>query len=743
MLACDAVGLRRHRAWLAVGLGHVVSTLTLFGGVLAGRLVFFRDLSTYYAPQYAFAAAALRQGTWPLWNPLANGGEPFLLVYPVDLVLLLVGGGRAPLGVGVVLHLLLALGGASLLGRRLGMGPAGSWVAGTVYGIGGLVLSTVNLVPLFQAAAWAPLVVWALLNAMEAPGRRHLAALAALLATQVSTLGVEIAVQTVLVGVVLGSTRGLWRDPPRLARLALAGLLALLLAAPAVLGVQWLVAGTSRDLGFTLEEALDYSLHPVVLGEALLPGLLGDPHSFSNQGFWGQSYFPTGYPYFVTLYLGLSVLLLAAHARSHRRLWVLAGVGLALALGRFGPLGLLDEGIMVPVRGPQKLALLAHLSLALLAGFGLERCVRGGRASLRGGLLLVLPGAFLAGTGLAAALAPAVLCDLLGAAMPPLLEPPGLRVVTEVWPTAWLTSGALAVGAGLALGRGGRSAFLAGALVALDLLVVNVSTNPLAPGAFYDLRADVAALVEPAAEKGRYRWFSYGVAHTPGLAFEPEVARAESDVWLYYLDRQSLLPRAPALDGLEGAYDVDRTGWSPPGATFASEGLQPERFLEHRGRLRRANVRWVLSFRPLPGAAVVARGSVKLPEIQAPLGLYELRDPLPRAFWTPAPEGSAAVSAAADPAGEVGYECLGPHRVRVTASSPPGIVVLLDGYHPDWTAEDRSGPVPILRVGERWRGVVTSGGQQVFTFRYRPRWPLVAFILAGLGLIGVVVLARP
>jgi hypothetical protein len=315
--------------------------------------------------------------------------------------------------------------------------------------------------------------------------------------------------------------------------------------------------------------------------------------------------------------------------------------------------------------------------------------------------------------------------------------------MTGVWPTAWLTSGALAVGAGLALGRGGRSALLAGALVALDLLVVNVSANPLAPAAFYDLRADVAALVKPAAEKGRYRWFSYGVAHTPGLAFEPAIARAESDVWLYYLDRQSLLPRAPALDGLEGAYDVDRTGWSPTGATFSSEDLQPKHFPEHRGRLRRANVRWILSFRPLPGGATVRRGSVKLPEIQAPLGLYELRDPLPRAFWTPAPEGGMGVSAAADPAGQVSYEQLDPHTVEVAASTPPGMIVVLDGHHPDWTAEDRSGPVPLLRVGERWRGVVTSGGQRVFTFRYRPRWSLVAFILAGLGLVGVVVLARP
>ena len=93
-------------------------------------------------------------------------------------------------------------------------------------------------------------------------------ALAALLAVQLSTLGAEIGLQTVLVAVVLGSSRALWRDPKRLVRLSLAGLLALLLAAPAILGVRWLVTGTSRELGFTLEEARE--------ALAVLPALSGD-----------------------------------------------------------------------------------------------------------------------------------------------------------------------------------------------------------------------------------------------------------------------------------------------------------------------------------------------------------------------------------------------------------------------------------------------------------------------------------
>jgi len=121
----------------------------------------------------------------------------------VDLALLLVGGWSAPLGPGAALHLLVALVGASWLASRLGMGPWGSWLAGAVYGLGGFFLSTVNLLQLFEAAAWAPLVLGAGVLAVRETTGPRLAALALLVALQLSTLGVEIVLQTALVGLVL------------------------------------------------------------------------------------------------------------------------------------------------------------------------------------------------------------------------------------------------------------------------------------------------------------------------------------------------------------------------------------------------------------------------------------------------------------------------------------------------------------------------------------------------------------
>ena len=173
-----------------------------------------------------------------------------------------------------------------MLARRLGMGPWGCGVTGTVYGLGGFVLSIVSLVQLFQAAAWAPWVIAAFLAAARQPTPRRLAALAVCAALQASTLGADVVVQTAVAGIVLLDEPAALRER-RWLRLAGSGVLALLLAAPALLGARALVTGSARQQGFDRAQVLSFSLHPAVLGEMLLPRFLGDPHAFSDADYWG------------------------------------------------------------------------------------------------------------------------------------------------------------------------------------------------------------------------------------------------------------------------------------------------------------------------------------------------------------------------------------------------------------------------------------------------------------------------
>ncbi len=754
------------RPLLAVLLVHCASVLWLFGPAFgSGRLLYFRDLSTQYAPWYAFAAQSLRQGVWPLWNPTVNAGEPFLIAYPGDLVLLALGGWRAPLGVGPALHLLLALAGGSWLARRLGLGPWAAWLVGSVYGLGGTLLSLVNLVQLFEAAAWAPWVIAAFWSLVSKPTARRMACFAALAAVQVSTLGVEIVLETALAAVVIATRRD-WLRPRRL--LALLGALALAaaLAAPVVFGVSALVSGTSRADGFPLADALAFSLHPATLAEVVLPLWLGSPHAFTDADYWGRAFFPDGYPYFLSLYLGLSVLLLSSQARGQRRLWGIAIAGLLLALGAYGPLGLLPAHARFPLRGPQKLVFLSHLSLALLAGHGLERCL-GTRSPGRCRWLLVLPGVAFVALALAVAFVPELLRVPAAHLLPALGDARAAVAARSTWPAVWLPASFLALGTGLALVRGARYARLAAVAAILDLLVVNGGVNQLAPASFYDLRPDVAGLLRLARDGSRF--FSYGVGRTPDLRMEPVMSRAPSDVWLYYLDRQSLRPLTHVLDGLQGALDEDRTGWSPRGSTLTPAEAVPARFRGYHRRLQQAGVRWVLSFDELPDDLVAERGRVKLPETVSPLVLYEVRGALPRAFFVAQrrvetdvartrqiladpgfnprrtvlldvePPTAATGSA---PAGEavVRYEDVDAHTTRVLARTPPGFIVVLDGYAPGWRADDGSGPVPVLRANGRYRAIATPGGERVLTFRYDPPWRGPALLGMGGGFLAFSVL---
>jgi hypothetical protein len=743
----------RPRAWLPF-LSHAILVLWSFqGSLLRGQLLFFRDISTYYFPNYVFLSRALDSGTWPLWNPACDAGAPFLMAEPLELLLVLLLGPRGALRFGPPLYVLLAMSGATVLARRLGQGSWGAWTAGTLFGLSGFVLSCLNLFELFHAVCWAPWVLAAYRYLVERPTPRRGAILGILGAVQLATLAGETVLQTALFALLLtprSRVSRVWRQ------LLFAATLAASVAAPALLGARALLEGSRRAAGFDPEISLAWSVHPMVLLEGWLPRLFGNVHTFSEVGSWGQAYFPDRYPYLLSLYLGGGVLLLALRAGANR-LWWAVGVGVALGLGAHGPLEPVLVHLMGSFRAPVKFLFLANLALCLLAGAGLERALSA-RVRARGWELL--PGLVVLGAGVVLAYRPELPSRLLGAWLPELSEPGAKLVVATAWPTAFLVSGSLALGAGLALVGGRRLVPLAAVLASLDLLVVNAGINQTAAG-FYDLRPAVADVVREASAHGRFRWFALGVVGASPLPWAPAVARHNSDFWLYYMDRQSLLSRAHVLDGLEGAFDEDRTGWAPAGSTLSA--LERRAYRSYHTRLRLGNVRWVLSFDPLPGDLVTPHDTVTFPEILTPLRLYEVRDALPRAFWVPRAEvyqDPALLSLRlADPAfdprqsvllgdslpepavgagtgsapGAVEYESADPHVVRLRFSGPPGYIVVLDGYHEGWRAFGPEGEVPLLRANGRYRALRTSGGSRVYSLCFEPPWRLPALGLALFG----------
>jgi hypothetical protein len=115
-----------------------------------------------------------------------------------------------------------------------------------------------------------------------------------------------------------------------------------------------------------------------------------------------------------------------------------------------------------------------------------------------------------------------------------------------------------------------------------------------------------------------------------------------------------------------------------------------------------------------------------------------MREPLPRAFFK---SSLSEASLAVPESGAVAYQRIDPHTVALRANTPPGFIVVLDGHHPDWKAEDQSGPVPLQVAFGRYQAIPTRGGEAVVTLRYQPAWRALALGLFGTGGLAVLWLA--
>jgi hypothetical protein len=751
--------LRRAAALTAITAAHLALVVLLFYPQLAqGRVPFFRDVSSQYYPEYVFVAESLRSGSWPLWFPALDAGTRFLLVYAPDLAMLRFFGALPTLVVGPPLHILLGAIGASFLARVRGAAWAGTWAAGAGYGCSGVVLSFVNLIQLLEAAAWAPWVLAALARLCDKPSPRRMAALALVCWLQLTTLAADVVLQTALVSTFLVPWKRwrAWVGP-----VAAAVLVAALLSAPALLGTVALLEGSQRARGFG-DDLFGWSANGAVLLEAVVPRLFGDVHTATDRGFWGQPYYTGRYPFLISLYVGFGFVLLSFHApRRHWLWWGVALLGILLAAGANGPFQGLLRHLSI-LRTPVKYFWLTTLAVSMLAAHGLDQAMTAPRA-LAVRLAFVLP-ALLLMLGAALWLWPERVALGLASAFPALRDPLAQDVARRLWPQAFLVSGALSVGVAIATAQGGRIAALGGILAGLELFTANAELNRAASHDFYTLSPAVRTLLNPVRDAGG-RIFTYGAVNSPGIRWNADVLRANSDQWLFYAERQTLWSRMATLDGFEPAFGEDRTGWAAEGATLPVAESLPREFARHYERLRRGGVRWVLSFHDLPEGLAIERSRAKLGFIEDPLRLYEIADPLPRAFWVPRQQTLADLSTqkswvengsfdprtvvllrepvpAAGPADagapvEVRYESSGPHEVRVRANTPPGFLVVLNQFDPAWRVE---GGTPLLRANFRYWALPTPGGPREFVVRFRPRWRTPALALASLGALILIAL---
>ncbi len=453
---------------------HLAVALLLAGFVLAlfARLLFTNrvlasgDILLYFYPYRDYAAAVLRSGHLPLWNPYIFTGAPFLanpqaaVLYPLHWPLLWMDVTKQ-IAWSAAMHAWLLAFGGYLLMRRLG----GGWLAGLVAGIvlagSGFYGGLIGHINQMNGAAWLP---WALLlltppdHAGTPTRTRTRSALlldSALMALVVALMLLAGHTQTAYINlfgagmwVVWLALAPVWQSRHaeagarwgvalRHANLgplfvyALGVALGALLYAPQLLPTLELSGLGLRSGGLSFRDATSFSLPLPTLPWSLLPsyGLVSLEARFDTPA-WSE------FVAYIGL-LGLALALLGAwqgrgHAHGGGILFVILGLG--LAVGRWNPAW--------------------YVLHAAVPGFDLFR------TPARWLMLYTLGGALLAGLG-------------------------------AQWLVAWLRTANMR-------GRAARTAAVAlPALLAVELLAAALAlphTHPTAPQAVYDLRTAPAHL---------------------------------------------------------------------------------------------------------------------------------------------------------------------------------------------------------------------------------------------------------
>jgi hypothetical protein len=396
--------LDRRRDLGALALLALVPTL-LFGDILFGRAsLYVRDLVHYSYPARKVLREIILGGDFPYWNPFLSAGQPmaanpvYEVFYPPTWLILLPDYHRA-FQILTLLHVYIALFAMYALLRSMHVSRPAAIFGALSFGMGGLMLSLTNLLPILFAAAWLPLTALYTRRFLLHRRARDFALAAFFLALQL--LGGE-PVTVLQVGIILGMyaiyrgarERAVARYVAIVGALSLAALLA---AAVQVLPAIDHLRDSSRGRGMTWDAVRQWSTPPLRLAELIQPHPLGHIDPNGIRFYWGSQLYPGAFsPLFFSIYAGLAVAVLAlAGVAARVRGWTLfvamAAVSAILAAGDHTPLlRLLYDGGLALLRFPEKFLLIGVFACAVFSARVLQQLLDGDVRTRKAALLVAI-----------------------------------------------------------------------------------------------------------------------------------------------------------------------------------------------------------------------------------------------------------------------------------------------------------------------------------------------------------------
>jgi hypothetical protein len=759
------------REW-AVRIGVLAAAvIATFGAAVFTDQVFYeRDILNYWGPHIEVFVRAIAEHSWPLWNPYTGFGAPlladpnFALAYPPTWLNLVM----AP----ATYYKLLVVGhcvwgglGVLLLARHLRLAADACLVAALAYCLSGPFLSAASLFHHYTGAAWMPWVLLGLLRLLRAPSPESALRLGVAAAMQILAGSGDLCLMTLLAAAFM--VPGLEASDRRVSMGTLRfGLLALALAS-GLAAVQWiptkelLASGGRSRQG---DQSLYWSLHPASLPDlGALGAVSGLPLSPAARGnlfegrdpllssiYWGP----------VTLLLALVGLVLPGQGRAG----LAAGLSFFIlaALGRhtpFYPL-LLHLPVFPLLRYPIKYLWAASLFAALLAGLGVSSWTRPvGLVERRRTALVGL----LAGSAAIAALSYAAVLHFRFFGIDRWLAPDASAPGRLDSPVTQALVAALLFGAGsvaLFLRRAEKAvpwSALAVLLVAADLARAGWGVNPLAPRALFQTRPVLLDTLKAHGAAPRL----YIAASRPERPPETPVRgpanwRPEWTRTLGVIDR--LIPPTPLRWALFGSFDGDFTGLA--GARYSELTTLTNAVrdrVEGTALLRLGGVDYVVTLDPGVFGGSLPEAARADSVYASPVFLLSVPNTLPRVFVVdgirPVAEADAEnvlVAGGFDPnrevlltgSGEESPSRAGFHGAARLLSrrtdwlsleadlDGPGVLVVLEAYHPGWQATVDGREAPILRANSLFRAIPLGAGHHRVEMAFRPKSAMLGAALS-------------
>ncbi|HKR65589.1 MAG TPA: hypothetical protein VJZ00_17800, partial [Thermoanaerobaculia bacterium] len=352
--------------------------LLLFSDLLLGiHALYTRDLPFYYYPAKKVLRDVALSGHFPYWNPFFSAGQPLAanpeheVFYPLTWLILLPNFDFA-FHLLIVLHVSIAMITMYALLRSMSMRRAAAFLGALSFGLGGAVLSTLDLLPVLFSLAWLPLTCLFTRRFLLHRASRDFALAAFFLGLQLVIGEPATALQT---GILLGAY-ALWKQRARgVGAIALLSGASLLIAAVQVLPAADHVADSVRSRGLDYDLVSYWSTPPARVAELVYPSIFGDPRLDQTYQYRGARFYDVEQrPYLLSIYCGLlvAVLMLAgliARVRGAALFGAIAIASALLAFGRHTPLLrlLYESGLASWLRYPEKFVLMGLFAAIVFA----------------------------------------------------------------------------------------------------------------------------------------------------------------------------------------------------------------------------------------------------------------------------------------------------------------------------------------------------------------------------------------